>query len=132
METNNESRKTFLIVDDIGSLTKAYERLLKIDFAEFKFRAFNFFAEAEYFINTDLDKIAIALLDGQLDDDHFGYELARQIRIADAGKKIPIFLISGDVEESAPEETRGLFDLILEKPVKGAELIAKIKEKLKI
>jgi FixJ family two-component response regulator len=132
LETNNESRKTFLIVDDIGSLTKAYERLLKIDFAEFKFRAFNFFAEAEYFINTDLDKIAIALLDGQLDDDHFGYELARQIRIADAGKKIPIFLISGDVEESAPEETRGLFDLILEKPVKGAELIAKIKEKLKI
>jgi len=80
--------------------------LLKIDFAEFKFRAFNFFCRGEYFINTDLDKSPLPCLTDSWDDDHFGYELARQIRIADAGKKIPIFLISGDVEESAPEETR--------------------------
>jgi Response regulators consisting of a CheY-like receiver domain and a winged-helix DNA-binding domain len=124
----NKERRTILVVDDYVAITGVYEAILEDCFEGFVIKSFNRFAEAEEFINKNGDEIALALFDGALDNGRFGYELAQKIRLL-IGRDIPIFLISGTAYKF--NNYFDLFDEIMDKPVPYAELIEKIKEKLK-
>jgi DNA-binding NtrC family response regulator len=128
LENQEEKKEVILIVDDNAFNTDVYQTILEGKFNSCEIVSFNTFDDAECYIQQNVEKITVALLDGKLDQGRFGHELAKLIKFLNAG--CWVILLTGTIDLAVSEETRIWFDLLLEKTISSKELVDAIAQNI--